>query len=166
MKAFFGILFIKLIASKLLPLFANEFIARYSDLQIFGLICFHIYRSYFERIKDKNSVFSDITLRSIFFFLETTVSSDIPVVINKTIYSTAKSVYVSRGSKQHFRETTGRQLGNAERLCNNTFGLIGQKTAFRVGTRVYSTTSLNARSARRFSPSLSSPKSRGETEPV
>lgn len=104
------------------------------------------------KISYKNSVFSDI-IQSI-SFLETIVSSDILVVINKTVYSTAKSVYVSRGSKQHFRETTGRQLGNAERLCNNTFGLIGQKTAFRVGTRVYSTTSLNARSARRFSLSL------------
>lgn len=105
------------------------------------------------KISYKNYVYF-LTLFNRFLFLETIVSSDILVVINKTVYSTAKSVYVSRGSKQHFRETTGRQLGNAERLCNNTFGLIGQKTAFRVGTRVYSTTSLNARSARRFSLSL------------
>lgn len=32
---------------------------------------------------------------------------------------------VSGGSRQYFRQTTERQLGNAKRLCNNTFGLIG-----------------------------------------
>lgn len=51
---------------------------------------------YFERIKDiinTNSIFDII--RSI-SFLKITINSDILVVINKTVYSTAKSVYVER----------------------------------------------------------------------